>query len=229
VDPRARLRAARQAVREGRYEQALSEFVWFHDHALEHEPALYGVRLSFALSDWVELGKVFPEARRKLEEIRDRKSALLAAGKGDRALFHDVESINQSLDREKETYRLFKTMLRTAPLNAAAWFHLAQDAIVGAGDFELAARFADPPEDALLGYSEMLNRRIADLTGDDARKRMARDALVSIYVDDARRMIAILKGIGKSDEARACREWAVALIEDRRIRRLVNDALAKLN
>jgi menaquinone-dependent protoporphyrinogen IX oxidase len=58
-----RLHAAQRAVREGRYEEALSEFVRFHEHALEELPSLYGVRLSFALSYWAHLAEVYPKAR----------------------------------------------------------------------------------------------------------------------------------------------------------------------
>lgn len=100
MDPRARLSAGQLAAREGRYEEALREYVWFHDHALDHEQSLYGVRLSFALSYWMDLAKEYPEARKKLEDIRDRKTATLAAGGGDRALFHDVRSINWALGQE---------------------------------------------------------------------------------------------------------------------------------
>jgi len=63
-----------QMVREGRYQEALERFVWFHDHALEHEPsAMYGVRLSFALSYWKSLGDVYPPAMTALVEMRNRK------------------------------------------------------------------------------------------------------------------------------------------------------------
>ena len=173
MDPRERLMAGRAAAQEGRYADALREYVWFHDHALTHQPSLYGVRLSFALADWVDLGQSFPEARRVLEEIRDRKAALLESGHGDRHLFHDVESINQSLGAEIETYRLFSKMLRTAPLNAAAWADLAQEAIVKAGDFKVAAQYSDAPEEALLRYNQSFNRDVAELKKDD-RERKAR-------------------------------------------------------
>jgi hypothetical protein len=82
MDPRARLSAGQVAASEGRYEEALREYVWFHDHALEHRQSLYGVRLSFALSYWMDLAKEYPEARRKLREIRDRKAETLASGRG---------------------------------------------------------------------------------------------------------------------------------------------------
>lgn len=226
MDPRERLMAGRVAAQEGRYADALREYVWFHEHALTHLPSLYGVRLSFAFADWVDLGKSFPEARLALEEIRDRKAALLTSGQGDRHLFHDVESINQSLGADLETYRLFCEMLRTAPLNAAAWADLAQEAIVKAGDFKLAAQYSDAPEDALLRYSQSFNRDVAELKKGD-RKRNARvlDAYVHFYADRVAAVVAILEGLGNAKDAQACREWAVALVDSRPVRKMVGDVL----
>ncbi len=227
MDPRDRLTAAQAAAHEGRFAEALREYEWFHDHALEHEPALYGVRLSFALGYWIDLAQSYPEARHKLEEIRDKKAAILASGGGDHHLFHDVEAINQSLGAEIETYQLFKTMLASAPLNAAAWFDLAQQAIVHARDYALAQRYSDPPEEALLRYSACLNRDIAEL--DCERKWRARriDAYVHIYVDRVGTTIAILTGLRKFDEAASCQEWAVALVESKVVREKVRSSMAK--
>src|SRR5688572_11688303 len=45
-DPHVILREAKADTQAGRYEEALAKHVWFHSHALEIEPALYGVRLS---------------------------------------------------------------------------------------------------------------------------------------------------------------------------------------
>lgn len=55
-----RLKVARAATREGNHETALRELIWFHDHSLEEDPALCGVRLSFALSYWMEVAQVYP-------------------------------------------------------------------------------------------------------------------------------------------------------------------------
>ena len=103
MDPRDRLDRARGAARSGDYEFALREYIWFHDHALEERPSLYGVRLSYALADWIELGENYPPALRALENIADRKTADLLAGAGDRGTFHDVVSINEYLARERNT------------------------------------------------------------------------------------------------------------------------------
>jgi hypothetical protein len=102
-----RLHAAQRAVREGRYAEALSEFVWFHEHALEGLPSIYGVRLSFALSYWAHLAEVYPKARVVLEQIRDKKADAVLSPSADRALFHDVVAINRVLGCEQNTHTLF--------------------------------------------------------------------------------------------------------------------------
>jgi tetratricopeptide (TPR) repeat protein len=229
MDPRARLTAGQVAAREGRYEEALREYEWFHDHALEHRQSLYGVRLSFALGYWMDLAKDYPEAQKKLEEIRDRKTAILASGGGNRELFHDVGSINYYLGEDDKTYKLFTTMLQTAPLLAPVCATLAMEAIVKAGDFALAERYCDPTEDALIRYSDRLNEDVADLTGDRRRKAATLDAYIHIYCDRVGTRMAILKGLGKSEEAALCREWAELLVESAAVRKRVAKKLVDTN
>ncbi|MDX1982468.1 MAG: hypothetical protein SFV51_19490, partial [Bryobacteraceae bacterium] len=61
-DPRQILAGARLDARQGDYAEALQKYLWFHHHALEHDMALSGVRLSYALNEWWELGKAYPPA-----------------------------------------------------------------------------------------------------------------------------------------------------------------------
>src|ERR1041385_2734476 len=95
VEPLAALKESRALTAEGRWEEATQRHLWFHDHALLHQPSLAGVRLSFALADWVALGQLYPPARQALVDIRDRKTAALAAGAGSASLFHNVSAINK--------------------------------------------------------------------------------------------------------------------------------------
>ena len=52
-----RLREARAAAKAGRYEEALDGYIWFHENSV-NIPGLGGVRLSFALVSWIDLGRV---------------------------------------------------------------------------------------------------------------------------------------------------------------------------
>ena len=48
TDPKEVLREARQLVKSEQYAAALEKYIWFHDHALDADRALAGVRLSYA-------------------------------------------------------------------------------------------------------------------------------------------------------------------------------------
>jgi hypothetical protein len=95
-------------VHKGQYQEALERYIWFHDHALEQDNNLYGVRLSFALSYWKNLGSLHPRALTALRDTRDNKTALLKTGKGNPNLFADVMGINRTLDEDAKTLDLFK-------------------------------------------------------------------------------------------------------------------------
>jgi hypothetical protein len=60
ADPKEILRQARQLVKSEQYAAALEKYIWFHDHALDADRALAGVRLSYAILEWVDLGGLYP-------------------------------------------------------------------------------------------------------------------------------------------------------------------------
>ena len=99
----------------GRYEDALQRHLWLHNHGLEFGPAHSGVRLSFWLSDWIELARRYPKAKQALIEIRDHKTRAITAGRGHFDLFMDVHSINDYLQNEAATLALFKLIEQSDP------------------------------------------------------------------------------------------------------------------
>ena len=71
-NPDAILDEARADVRAKRYEDALVKLLWFHENALKYDDGQRGVRLSFALSEWYDLGADYAPALAKFEEVRAR-------------------------------------------------------------------------------------------------------------------------------------------------------------
>src|SRR5687767_7110533 len=101
-EPRDALDAARIAFRDKRYPEALSNYEWFFDHALDDDPAaLYGVRLSYCLSEWARLGSEYPPAWKRLEERRDQALELFGSTR-DPERFHDFMAICQYLDEDSK-------------------------------------------------------------------------------------------------------------------------------
>ena len=225
MDPREILMRGRAAAADRRFEEALRDYVWFHEHALEHTPSLYGVRLSYALRDWMDLAEMYPEARTALEHVKQRKTAALKAGTGDHALFHDVVSINESLGAEPDTYGLFRAIERRSARFARSCVNVAINALVNAGDFKRAHKYSTPPEIALLRLSSMLNSRVPDRGGSGEQRRRSTDAFIYLYCEDIRAMATVLDGVGRSDDAAAAREWGIALVDSKPIRLRVAQGL----
>jgi hypothetical protein len=225
VDAHERLHRGLEAATNGRYAEALREYKWFHEHALKHEPSLYGVRLSFALWYWTELAAKYPKAGQELERIRVSKTKRLLKGEFDRELFHDVESINERLKLDTDTYELFAKLEAKNPEFAARCASLALPAIVKSGDFAMARRYKPSPLESLRNYAKALNQDVADLTRQPPSKAPRLKAYVAIYAERVRLLLRILRGTRERKISQEVRAQALKLVESPVVRRAVGKAL----
>lgn len=143
-DPQAILKEAHGDARAGRYEDALAKHLWFHREALKVAPGFYGVRLSYALAFWTELGRRYPPALAALRGERDAAVARLRGGTGARNDFADVASINEHLDEEAATSELFGWLDANNPALARNAYGIAQRSLVQAKNYALAGKYLDP-------------------------------------------------------------------------------------
>jgi hypothetical protein len=207
-----RLQAARTAAAEGRHAEALTEFIWFHHHALEETRSLYGVRLSFALGYWMELAAVYRPALIALEQIRDEKTEKLLANSGDRDIFHDVASINDVLGTTERTHLLFSKLHSLRPGLAKECATLAMPAIVASRDFSLAAWYLPNPESLVRTLAGRFLEDIQLFKARPGQKAAQYDAFVHIFADEVRLVSEVLAGIGRQSEALRLRDLALELI-----------------
>ncbi len=98
----------------GRYADALAKQVWFHENALKYSPAMYGVRLSFALSYWLNSPTSTRRALTKLRAVRDDAATRVRSGVGPRDAFIDFAAINRELKEEGQTGTCFSGSTRPA-------------------------------------------------------------------------------------------------------------------
>lgn len=225
MEVQARLGAAYDLVRAGRHEEALREFQWLHENALQECRSWAGVRLSYSLDAWARLGKVYPPARAALEAVCARDTALLLAGRGSRDLFLDVNAIQWVLGRQERTHALFVELERVDPELAQACAGVALTAIVATRDYALAERLLPDPERSLRRRAALLN---ADFAGRRSRRFIRAPIVASdirLYVDPVREVLTVLEGRGRWQEAARLRKLAADLIPATTIRRTVRAAL----
>jgi hypothetical protein len=196
----------------GRYTDALAKHVWFHENALKYAPAMYGVRLSFALSYWANLAGVYPPALTKLKAVRDEAGTAVREGSDTRHAFHDFASINRALKEQERTKDLFLWLDVNKPDVARQNFDIAEPALVEAKEYRLCGRYLDPDRSLkrIVGlYRE--TTKIASEQQEDAVR--LRDHATKSFSNDVATLVALLALNDRTADAdriaaEAMKEWS---------------------
>jgi hypothetical protein len=222
IDPSAILQEAVELAKKGFHVEALHRHLWFHQHALELRPALYGVRLSFALSYWVDLGKAYPPALDALKAIRDRKLDELAAGGGSCQSFHDVVAINDNIGELTRTTELFRLLDARNPEMARECYSSAENALVAAHEYGLCERYMadlDARLESIKSHRESLIQFHENL-GRPLPPEVLRIPDVH-FARDVGHLIEILSGVGRTADAARVRNWALAISDCSEVREVL--------
>ena len=247
---------AKTLMEQGRYEDALQRHLWYFNHALEYDQGQTGVRLSFALSQWVELGRRYPKAKEALIEIRNRDARMLVEGKGYANLFTDVQAINRELQDENVTYELFKTIREKDPQLAGQCYFWVESLLVAKGEYQWCYDHMGDPQfrfDSIRRSFDMeranhlrmaatqqktrqmiaeMNQKngwtnVPSFSPPDTSEMMKKSAN-DRFVNQTRQLIEILVATGHQADAEKIRDQAVAVLDDARLKSAVSDAEAQV-
>ena len=222
TDPIKALRDARQLVKSEQYAAALEKYMWFHDHALDFDRALAGVRLSYAILEWVDLGEVYPPAREALERVRDAKTESLMQGTYDVRLFHDVASINRAFRQLERTRDLFKTIADADRGVAEKCFRIALESLVDTKEFTLARSFIPDPQKQIEHFAMAL--KFAHQSTPSVSLE-AQEVFVGIYVKNVSKILQVFLEVGEENVANNLRQYALECVADAQLRERIMERL----
>lgn len=205
-------------TQEGKHEEALKRHIWFHDHSLEHDQAMYGVRLSFALGYWKELGEVYPPAKAALIETRDRKAKAILDGENNLHLFHDVIALNRTLGDQDMSVSLFEQVDQKQPEAAKTYWDVAKDAVIGAKRYDLAQKYMGNPIQEFTKVKAMYDRNVG--LYDDPRMggEHFKTYNVNMLVEESLKLIEVALSLKDEESAKDIKAKASSLVEDQRLR-----------
>ncbi|SDU15438.1 hypothetical protein [Halopseudomonas salegens] len=206
-----------QLTKEGRYQQALEKHLWFHE-ASKTSQGMGGVRLSYALDEWVRLGKNYPAAMDALIGIRDDNKELLLSGQGDFQNFLELSSINRVMGDREATLDLFIILDEKYPDQAQSYYHAAERLLIENKAYDISARYIGDPILKYEGLRHMRERNLGLARGnpDLNTPRFIAYADES-FVNDVLSLIEILVAVGQADEALEVQKRALSYFESDRI------------
>jgi competence protein ComGC len=247
---------AKSLMDQGHYEDALQRHLWYFNHALEYDQGQTGVRLSFALSQWVELGRHYPKAKQALLEIRDRDTQQLTSGQGYVNLFADVQAINRELSDEDATYALFKSIREKDPQLAGQCYFWVESLLVSKGEyqwcydhmgdpqsrFDLARRSFDMERANQQRMGEIQQRIAQQIAAQNQKlgrtnppgflppdtSAMLKKSAEDRFVGQVRQLIEILVATDHRADAEKIQGEAVTVLDDTRLHSAVTDTAEKV-
>ncbi len=208
VDAKQVLDNARNDRLARRYKEALDKHLWFHDNALQYQPALQGVRLSFALNDWLELAKVYPPALAAMQDqARQAEGRILANDITRFEDFHDVVAINRTLNQVQKSIELFKQIDATQPRDARQMLVYIRQSLLEANEYQLVRKHIDPRESLRMSFVQY-----DSLNGISSNSQYAQryaDLAEQSLNQDVGNLVALLSVLGEHELAAEIRNSAL--------------------
>jgi len=206
----------------GRYSDALAKHLWFHQNALTYAPAMYGVRLSFALASWGILACLYPPALEQLRAVRDEAAAAVRNGSDPRHAFHDFASINHELKEEEQTKDLFLWLDLNDAAIARQVFDIAEPALVEQKQYLVCGKYIDPQR----SFDQMLrlyreNKRLAKQRGLSSMKEFAEQS----FAYQSATLVALLVLNERKADADQVAALALSASHNRKLSRKMDAAL----
>jgi hypothetical protein len=174
------LEEAQEAAEQRRFAEAVAMYVRFHEHVLDHDPGMRGVRSSFAVGDWGRLAVAYPPARDAMIATRDRAvarlkdpSVLRDDGNPGVALddLQGVLALNEELRRPEDIVALVRWLDEHRPDLAVEGASVVRAVLVAEGELEVAARYLGDANAAVEAWAAVLNEQTADEPEDPTGRR----------------------------------------------------------
>jgi tetratricopeptide (TPR) repeat protein len=197
-DPDEWRRWAREWREAGRFEEALRAHEWYHAHVLELDEAAYGVRLSFALWEWMRLAEVYPLARASLTRVRLEAAVAALGSSADREAFHEALSIDRVLDDDSAaSYDLIGRVEAEHGDGLDDYYNDEVFRVLWARqEYRRCLRWMGDPARELDLAAEMLDFDRASTSPEAIRKRAA-----DRFLDRAIELAVVLLGAGNTSRA----------------------------
>ena len=171
-----------------------------------------GVRLSFALSYWRDLGDIYPPAKQAMLEIRDRNTLQLEQGQGNPALFHDVVGLNRTLGENAKTVQLFREIDKTNDAFAGRCWHYARNVIFSEKQYDLAGKYIKDQLREFDRVKAMYHLKLSPPSNSRPVGQKLKQVHEEHFIEDCLQLIELATANGDKKTAKEIRKRATSVV-----------------
>lgn len=219
---------ARSLAQEGKFEQALKEYLFVFDNSRDVS-GYGGVRLSYVPNEIAAIGRAYHPAIVALQVRRDEREKLVLAAKADFDVIHELTSLNEYLGEPERNVALFDKLKTMGP----AYADLREDVLMLIWEQLAEAKRYDDLKDKI----NELAKRVANQIAESAINNDFPDSSVlsspeyqgylrRSVIEDGGRVYETLLGVGKAEKAEKLAKWMLTFsLDGEMYARLINSAI----
>jgi tetratricopeptide (TPR) repeat protein len=224
VDPLKILNSAVKDRQSGNYQRALDKHMWFHHNVLDYDQSFYGVRLSFALSYWVDLSKEFEPALIALEnEAAEAEARLRYGDMSSLDDFHDFVAIHRELGNSEPVLDLFLYFDVENSQFAAQNIDIVGPFLIEAEKYTLYTKYLDPVRD--FEKAKDFYQMNIEMSEDSKYGADFREYADDNFIEKVTTMIALFAITGKQDVADQVAKKSLRVMRADKLKKRVASAL----
>lgn len=198
-------------TRQGKYKEALDRFIWFN---AQKDTEMAGVRRSFGLAYWEELGEVYPPAMAALVKNRDDKTQKIIAEGNSKDDFADVVALNKTLKENNKSIDLFEIVSRKYPILAKDACYYVLDNLIESKRYDLIQTNVVNPVDQYKIIESKYSKAFQDIgNSDKSLKEYTEDS----FVEKSLALIQYCLAINDNKSANEIQSQSFRIVPDKRI------------
>lgn len=193
-------------------------------NALKHDAGLTGVRLSFALQDWLDLASKYGPALDAFMRTRDETEAAFLQDPANFDLFRDLASMNRDLGDGIRTANLFEMIAASNRANADRLYDVAEPFLVAAGRYVACNPFLN--SQCRLEFAArrfQISKSVEE--SHPVHKKPAPSFARRYYLEDVATLIALLVINGRADQAQQAYNKILDVVDDEESRKIMDTSM----
>ena len=195
----------------GRYAESLQKHEWYFEHS-RNEMGMGGVRLSFALGDWLELASDYQPAMVAFVSLRDRTEKRCRESRGEFNAFHELSALNDYLNSNERTIAMFLDIAKLDKNAASRIYHVAEPYLVASGLYKECGPFLRMERTIEIGISALrigLNLEQSYVGPEYSPPPLAEQ----MFREGTTRLVALLALNGRMSEAQTAMDLSIAELD----------------
>ncbi len=219
LDPTLVLKEANQAIKNLEFDKSNEKFKWYWTNSAKIKPSLIGVKLTFALRDWMSLAAKYPPALSEIKKLQSDLLLVMSNNYPQLLEFAEFSALSGALGFDEDVCRIFESLVNKNEIGARPYFRIASKHLILCKRYKICNPFigVDAFRRIKANFS---NSKIID----EGTNSPQNEIKLYNYLSEVATMVALLIHNDRKNESNEIANETARLFESTKFSKILEDA-----